>query len=53
MIIQLDLLVPDAYVTAFKDMFQNAPTSNFEKVKRTIESETGKKIEDLFSSKVS
>lgn len=44
----LDILVPDEYVDAFKDMFQNAPTSQYSEVKKVIEGTTGRKIGDMF-----
>ena len=50
LIATLDILVPDEYVAAFRDMFQNAPTSEFKEVKRVFEETTGKKLEDMFTT---
>ena len=42
--------MPEAYIETFRDMYENAPTSDFEEVRKTVEHSTGKKLEEVFSS---
>lgn len=43
-------LVPVSYIKEFEKLQDNVPPVKFSKVKKVIESETGKKIEDTFKS---
>jgi predicted unusual protein kinase regulating ubiquinone biosynthesis (AarF/ABC1/UbiB family) len=43
------VLAPEEYVEQMSNLYQKAKESPFEDVKQQIESNTGKKIEDLFS----
>lgn len=41
--------MPPEYIKTFEPMCMKAPTTNFEDVRSIIETETGKKLEDIFS----
>lgn len=43
------MIIPIEYVNTMKEMYQFAPTSNFEEVKKSFEGSTGLRIEDVFS----
>ena len=45
---QLEALVPPEYIKTFEPMCMRAPTTSFEDVKRIVEEESGKKLEELF-----
>ncbi|GAB5354205.1 hypothetical protein AAMO2058_000099700 [Amorphochlora amoebiformis] len=46
----LDYLIPKAYVNEMRDCFDEAPESSWEDVRRTIENELGRPLEEVFSS---
>lgn len=46
---QLEQIMPQEYVIAFEPMCMRAPTTKFDDVRSIVESETGRKLEDIFS----
>lgn len=46
---QMDNLVADEYVEVFEPLYNHIPTSPFEEVKKILEFETGKKLDEMFS----
>ena len=46
---QMDNLVSDEYVEVFEPLYNHIPTSPFNEVKEILETETGKKLEEMFS----
>eukprot|EP00802_Teleaulax_amphioxeia_P009485 Tamp_09502.p1 GENE.Tamp_09502~~Tamp_09502.p1 ORF type:complete len:492 (-),score=58.02 Tamp_09502:375-1850(-) len=47
---QLDYLLPDEYTTTLRACLNDAPTSSYSQVRRTIQLDFGKPIEDLYES---
>lgn len=45
----MELLVPEEYCKAMSVMYQSAPETEWEKTRATIESQLGKKVEEVFS----
>lgn len=46
---QLDQLIPEEYVTAFEPMLMQAPKTSYEDVKSIVETELGRKIDEVYS----
>jgi aarF domain-containing kinase len=47
---QLDYLLPDEYTTTLRACLRDAPTSSYDDVRRTIQLDFGKPIEELYAS---
>ena len=45
----MESLIPDEWVEVFEPMKENCPTSLYKDMKRVLEDELGRKIEDVFS----
>ena len=46
---QMDNLVTDEYVEVFEPLYNHIPISPFEDVKEILETETGRKLDEMFS----
>ena len=45
----MDNLVTDEYVEVFEPLYNHIPISPFEEVKEILETETGRKLDEMFS----
>ena len=46
------MLVPLPYVTTMKELYEGCPVSTFDNVREVIESNCGRKLEDMFECKM-